>query len=213
MITEMNMKKTPMEIKKQLSLANGYNYSVRKFHLQSDKFGSNLLPTQPSVANLLVDVADMVKGSKTNLIDSPQLGSMASKNTFSQRKRHSLPPLSPITNLDKDEFLPELTGMKAKIEQHIEKKQDRRNVSILISRNREKNLSRTPSFMKDDSGPVIIPDNDSMASVASKAEKEIGLVLVVNNEDTKEKLSKNQQKLEVVGMKGEGVIGEAAMIV
>ena len=45
--------------------------------------------------------------------------------------------------------------------------------------------------MKDDSGPVIIPDNDSMASVASKAEKEIGLVLVVNNEDTKEKLSKN----------------------
>ena len=72
------------------------------------------------MANLLVDVADMVKGSKTNLIDSPQLGSMASKNTFSQRKRHSLPPLAPITNLeirhDKDEILPELTGMKAKIE-------------------------------------------------------------------------------------------------
>ena len=45
--------------------------------------------------------------------------------------------------------------------------------------------------MKDDSGLVIIPDNESMASVASKAEKEIGLVLVVNNEDTKEKLSKN----------------------
>ena len=68
------------------------------------------------MANLLVDVADMVTGSKTNLIDSPQLGSMASKNTFSQRKRHSLPPLAPITILDKDEILPELTGMKAKIE-------------------------------------------------------------------------------------------------
>ena len=43
----------PMLIKKNLHLANGWNYPDRKFHLQSDKVVDKLMPTDMSVANLL----------------------------------------------------------------------------------------------------------------------------------------------------------------
>ena len=46
-------KKQPMEVKKNLALTNNFNYSFRRFHLQSDKLVDRLLPTKPSVANLL----------------------------------------------------------------------------------------------------------------------------------------------------------------
>ena len=69
-----------------------------------------------------------------------------------ERKRHSLPPPQPIKvmNRGEEESLPELSVMQARIEQHIERKASRRNVSILISRNRnDTNATRTPSFMKE----------------------------------------------------------------
>ena len=63
---------------------------------------------------------DLNKGSRSRLMDSPsqhQLASVASKNTLTERKRHSMPPLlAPITILERDEQLPELTGTQAKIE-------------------------------------------------------------------------------------------------
>ena len=42
-------------VKKQLKMANGFNYSVRKFHLQSDKYVDRFMPTNPSVANIIFD--------------------------------------------------------------------------------------------------------------------------------------------------------------
>lgn len=44
-----------MMVKKHLRLANGFNYSVRKFHLQSDKYVDRFMPTNPSVANIMYD--------------------------------------------------------------------------------------------------------------------------------------------------------------
>jgi len=53
LITESTTRKQPMLVKKHLNKANGYNYSTRKFHLQSDKFIDRLLPTNPSSANIM----------------------------------------------------------------------------------------------------------------------------------------------------------------
>lgn len=46
-------RKEPMEVKKNLKNFNNFNYSFRRFHLQSDKPIDHLMPTSPSVANLL----------------------------------------------------------------------------------------------------------------------------------------------------------------
>ena len=48
-----NKKKEPMLVKKNLKLTNGFNYSIRKFHLQSDKYVDRFRPTDLSVANLM----------------------------------------------------------------------------------------------------------------------------------------------------------------
>ena len=53
LITESTIKKTPMLAKKHLKMTNGYNYSMRKFHLQSDKYVDRFLPTNPSSANIM----------------------------------------------------------------------------------------------------------------------------------------------------------------
>ena len=55
MIAASSMKKKPMNVKQNLKMANGFNYSFRKFHLQSDKYVDRFMPTNPSVANLLFD--------------------------------------------------------------------------------------------------------------------------------------------------------------
>ena len=60
-------KMKPMEVKKNLKLINNYNYSFRKFHLQTDKYGhvEPVMPTNPSVANLLFDDKDFDKAQNS----------------------------------------------------------------------------------------------------------------------------------------------------
>ena len=61
---------------------------------------------------------------------------------------------------------------------------DRKNVSYLISRNRDTNLTRTPSFMRelerDDSRLTINPEFDSLASASN--DRDIEFIVIVKNE-------------------------------
>lgn len=96
-----------------------------------------------------------------------------------------MPVQAPITILDKGDKLPELKGER--IEQQIGKLPDRTNVSYLLSRNRDTNLTRTPSFMKeldrDNSRLTINPELDSLASASG--ERDIEFIVVVKNESKK----------------------------
>lgn len=67
LITESNSKKQPMRVREQLKIMNGFNYSVRKFHLRSKDMVDRLLPTQLSVANLLFDLKKPVQSSTSDL--------------------------------------------------------------------------------------------------------------------------------------------------